>query len=97
MDSDGVFLGNEFKWLMRGLKKLVRYVTPGRHELHPVERYNRTLMDRVRAMLAHSGLDPKWYLPFALETAARLYQITPVNGITPFELRFGRKSDVSFV
>ena len=54
-------------------------------------------MDRARALLAQSGLNARYFLPFALETAARLLQVTPVEGVTPYQRRFGSRPDVSYV
>ena len=60
------------------------------------ERLNRTLMEKVRPMLAASGL-PKSTWAEAVTTASYLRNRSPVSGRhkTPHELFFGTKPDVS--
>ena len=60
------------------------------------ERLNRTLMDRMRAMLEDSGLPKELWAEAAL-TACFIRNRSPVSGRdkTPWELFFGRKPDVS--
>ena len=96
-DMDGVFRSAEWRRLLRTREKLVKCTTPYRHEFHPVERFNRTLMDKARAMLVGAKLSENHFLPFAVETAAVLHNYTPRDGKTPFELRFGSKPDVGCV
>ena len=43
------------------------------------------------------GSQTSFNFPFALETAARLLQVTPVDGVTPYERRYGSRPDVSYV
>ena len=60
------------------------------------ERLNRTLMERVRAMLEDSGL-PKSYWAEAVCSAAYIRNRSPAAGRakTPWELFFGKTPDVS--
>ena len=60
------------------------------------ERLNRTLMERVRAMLEDSGLSKELWAEAAL-TACFIRNRSPVSGRdkTPWELLFGKKPDVS--
>jgi transposase InsO family protein len=60
------------------------------------ERLNRVLMERTRAMLVDSGLPARWWGE-ALMTANYLRNRSPApNGkLTPWELFFGAKPDVS--
>ena len=60
------------------------------------ERLNRTLMEKVRAMLEDSGL-PKELWAEAAMTASYLRNCSPVTGRakTPWELFFQKKPDVS--
>ena len=60
------------------------------------ERLNRTLMDKVRPMLAGTGL-PKFLWAEAVTTASYVRNRSPVTGRdkTPWELFFGTKPDVS--
>jgi hypothetical protein len=60
------------------------------------ERLNRTLMERVRAMLSDAGLPPEFWGE-AMYTASYLRNRSPAAGIskTPYEMFTGRKPDVS--
>lgn len=75
------------------LETTVRY-TPEQNGA--AERLNRTLLDKVRPMLATSGL-PKYLWADAVVTANYLRNRSPVSGRnkTPYELFFGTKPDVS--
>jgi len=75
------------------LETTVRY-TPEQNGA--AERLNRTLMDKVRPMLAASG-QPKYLWAEAVVTASYVRNRSPVNGRdkTPYELLFGSKPDVS--
>ena len=61
------------------------------------ERLNRTLLDKVRPMLADSGLSKTLWAE-ALATANHVRNRSPVSGQakTPWELAFGTKPDVSY-
>lgn len=59
------------------------------------ERLNRTLMERVRAMLADSGLDQSlWSEAAQTATYIRNRSPTATGAKTPFELFFGTRPDV---
>ena len=60
------------------------------------ERLNRTILERVRAMLEDSGM-PKEYWAEAACTAGYIRNRSPASGRdkTPWELFFGKKPDVS--
>ncbi|KAI3427280.1 hypothetical protein D9Q98_007212 [Chlorella vulgaris] len=60
------------------------------------ERLNRTLIEKVRPMLAESGL-PKSTWAEAVVTASYIRNRSPVKGreLTPWELFYGSKPDVS--
>ena len=75
------------------LETTVRY-TPEQNGA--AERLNRTLMDKVRPMLADSGL-PKTLWAEAVATASYVRNRSPVSkrDKTPWELFFGQKPDVS--
>lgn len=75
------------------LETSVRY-TPQQNG--SAERLNRTLLDKVRSMLAASNL-PKHLWAEALSTANYLRNRSPVSGrlLTPWELFYGTKPDVS--
>ncbi|GAB6033770.1 hypothetical protein CHUAL_013973 [Chamberlinius hualienensis] len=60
------------------------------------ERFNRTLLNKMRALLFESNL-PIMFWSFAASTAAYLYNRTghsTINGKTPFELWIGKKPSV---
>ncbi|GAQ93484.1 hypothetical protein KFL_015700010 [Klebsormidium nitens] len=59
------------------------------------ERLNRTLLDKVRAMLSESGLDLKWWGEAVLTASyVRNRTATKTHGKTPLELFFGQKPSV---
>ena len=61
------------------------------------ERINRTLINKVRAMLTQSKL-PRKYWGEAVLAAGYLYNRTPhsaINFTTPFEAKFGKTPDLS--
>lgn len=60
------------------------------------ERFNRTLTEKTRAMFLSSGI-PKKYWGDAFATAAKVYNLCPSakGDVTPFELFFQKKPDVS--
>lgn len=62
------------------------------------ERLNRTLLEKVRAMLADAGLSKQLWAE-ALLTANKIRNRSPVTdkNKTPWELFFGEKPDVSFL
>ncbi len=74
-------------------QKSVRYVP---EQNGSAERLNRTLLERVRAMLSDSGL-PKSLWAEAVVTACFIRNRSPVStrDKTPWELFFGKKPDVS--
>ena len=75
------------------LETTVRY-TPEQNGA--AERLNLTLVEKARPMLAASGL-PKTLWAEAVATANYLRNRSPVSGrsLTPYELFFGKKPDVS--
>ena len=74
-------------------QKSVRYVP---EQNGSAERLNRTLLERVRAMLGDSGL-PKGLWAEAVVTAGYIRNRSPVStrDKTPWELFFGKKPDVA--
>ena len=61
------------------------------------ERYNRTLLDKVRSMLTDSGLDMKFWGEATIY-ATHLCNVTATKvngGQTPYEVLFGKKPNVS--
>lgn len=68
------------------------------HELNGMaERYNRTIMDRARCLLNEGNLEKKFW-PECIKTAAYLGNRVIANNkfkLTPYELFFGRKPNIS--
>ena len=63
------------------------------------ERFNRTLLNRVRALLVEATL-PKKYWGEAAIVATYLYNRTPnssINYKTPYEMRYNKQPDISHV
>ena len=62
------------------------------------ERLNRTLLEKVRAFLLHSGA-PQYLWAEALQTANTVRNLSPVSGseLTPYQMFTGKKPDVSFL
>lgn len=96
-DNGSEYINTELTTFCSGkgirLQTTVRY-TPEQNG--KAERLNRTLMDKVRPMLADSGL-PKTLWAEALATAIHVRNRSPVTGknLTPWELFFGEKPNVS--
>lgn len=96
-DNGSEYINAELQAFCRGngikLETTVRY-TPEQNGA--AERLNRTLMEKVRPMLAASAL-PKYLWADAVVAANYVRNRSPVSGKdkTPYELFFGKKPDVS--
>ena len=93
-NNGGEFTSDEFK---NYLKKegIVHQLTITKcpEQNGVAERFNRTLVEMVRSMLADSEL-PKTFWPEALTTAIYLRNRSPtkpVEGKTPYEATYGEK------
>ena len=99
-DNGGEYINNEFDafCLTRGITQDPG--APYSPELNGVaERLNRTLCDKVRAMLDDSGLPPK-YWGEAVLTANQIRNLSPyapLRGKVPLEAWTGRKPSVRFL
>lgn len=96
-DGGGEYVNKAMDAYLRG--KGVAHQTTTRYtpeQNGAAERLNRTLMERVRAMLEESGL-PKELWGEAVRTAAYLKNRSPTSKRTktPWELFYGKKPDVS--
>eukprot|EP00170_Pyropia_yezoensis_P001781 contig_7619_g1785 len=96
-DNGGEYLSNAFEGWMRGKGIQHQLTTPYTPQQNGVaERYNRTLMERVVAMLADAGLQ-KVYWGEAVMAANYVLNRTPQAGaaVTPYEAFHGTKPNVS--
>ena len=89
----------EFKALFNKKGVKATYTAPYTPEQNGVsERFNRTVINKVRAMLISSGL-PKALWGEAILAATYIYNRTPNSSldgyITPYEARNGKKPDIS--
>lgn len=97
-DNGTEYINKRFLDLAKKEGIYIRPCPPYTHQLNGVaERYNRTIMDRARCLIAEANLD-KRYWPIFVETAAYLGNRVLANTKlkkTPYEIFFGRKPDVS--
>lgn len=97
-DNGGEYTSEEFKRFCKEAGIVLDYVPSYTPQLNGVsERMNRTLCDKMRAMLNDSELDQK-YWGEALLTATYLTNRTStetLQGRTPYELWYRRKPDLS--
>src|SRR5262249_4828119 len=95
-DNGGEYVNKRFKALFN--KEGITDQTVPAHTKEPnglIERINRTLMTKVRALLFQSGV-PNYLLGEAVETTAFLYNRSPhlaLKGMTPYEKRKKVKPD----
>ena len=96
-DNGGEFVNSEFELFCQD-NGIVHHRTPPHtpNANSPAERYNRTLMERVRAMLSCANL-PKALWSEALQTTTYIYNRLPIRTLemTPYEALFKTKPDVS--
>ena len=97
-DNGTEYINKDYFNLAKKKGIYLRPCPPYTHQLNGVaERYNRTIMDRARCLLAEANID-KSYWPEFVYTAAylgnRLLANTKVEK-TPYEIFFNRKPDVS--
>ena len=95
-DNGGEYISKAFDTWLRPkgvIHQLTAPYTPQQNG--KAERLNRTIMDRVRAMLAESGLDPSLWAEAALTAAyTRNRSATPTQALTPYEAFFGVQPSV---
>jgi transposase InsO family protein len=97
VDRGGEFVSQEsLQWLRQ---KGIMFEPTAPHSPQQngmAERLNRVFVERVRAMLADSGLPHKfWFFAFQYANEVRNRSIYAPLGITPYEAFFDRKPDVS--
>lgn len=99
-DRGGEYMGKQFVLYLKSKgtdQKLTVHDTP--QENGVAERRNRTIVERIRALLHSSGL-PKTLWGEAARHIVWLMNRTPtkaVAGMTPYEAAFGKKPDLSNV
>lgn len=98
-DNGGEYVGQDIKDFCRMKGIQLTYTVPYTPQQNGVsERMNRTLMDKVRAMLHGSRLSKKMWGE-ALYSATYLTNRSPTNGLvenkTPFELWFDKRPDLA--
>lgn len=97
-DNGTEYVNKELEDFLKS-KGIIQHQTTARYtpeQNGAAERLNRTLMDRIRAMLGDSGLSKELWAEAAC-TANYIRNRSPAFGRdrTPWELFFGKKPDVS--
>jgi hypothetical protein len=97
-DHGTEYKSDEFVGYLKKEGILYTYSAPYAHEQNGnAERFNRTLLNKVRALLFSSNL-PKKYWGEAATAANYIYNRTPHSAIefkTPYEAKYGTKPDIS--
>ena len=97
-DNGGEYINNKFKEYLinHGITQQTSAAyTPEQNGL--AERINRTILNKVRALIYHANL-PKYLWGEAVLAATYLYNRTPhssLNYKTPYEVKYNRKPDIS--
>ena len=100
-DNGGEYTSNAMKNFCSENGIVLEFTPPHTAELNGVaERYNRTLLDRVRPMLKDMNV-AKFLWPEAVHTANYLINRSPTTAIkdnkTPYEMWFGRRPNMSHI
>lgn len=97
-DNGGEYIGTDLRNYCKSKGIILEFIPAYNPELNGVsERMNRTICEKMRAMLLDSGLTDK-YWGDAVKTATYLTNRSPteaLKGKTPFEIWFKRKPDIS--
>ena len=98
-DSGGEYVGKEFKRYLMSQQIDHKETDAESPEQNGVaERLNRTLMDKARAMVAHTGLS-RGFWAGAVNTANYLRNRSPCQSlrghITPYKVWHGKKPDIA--
>ena len=99
-DRGGEYIGSEFKAHLKSkgtIPKLTVHDTPQHNGV--AERRNRTIVERIRALLHGSGLPRTMWGEAARHVVWLMNRTrtTAVVGMTPYEAAFGKKPDLSEV
>lgn len=99
-DNGPEFIGKSTISVLDKFDIQLQIAEPHAHEHNgTIERLNRTLEERIRALLFTSGF-PKSFWGFATHCATYLYNRTPhsaIDFITPYEQAFNKKPDLSYI
>ena len=96
-DRGGEYLGSDFIAYLKSRGTLQKLSVHDTHQESGVaERRNRTIVERVRALLHASGLPKKLWAEAARHVVWLLNRTTTkaVEGMTPFEAAFGKKPNL---
>lgn len=97
-DNGSEYVNKRFRSLLNH-KGIVHQLSPT-YTKEPngiIERINRTIINKIRCLLAHANL-PKYLWGEACITATYLYNRTPHSSLdfkTPFEMKYGEKPNIS--
>ena len=98
LHTDNEFKSKELDNITKDKGIIITYSAPYSHEQNgSAERINRTLFNKVRALLISSNLARKYWAE-ALVSSVYLYNRTPnssINYKTPYELRYNEIPDIS--
>ena len=97
-DNGLEFKNAKFDQFLKEKGAIATFSAPYAHEQNGLaEIFNRTLLNKIRALLIESGL-PNSYWAEAANTATFIYNRTPhssKNFVTPYELKYNEKPDIS--
>lgn len=99
-DNGTEFVNSEVDRVLEMYKMTRQCAEPNAHEHNGlIERLNRTLEERIRALIISAGFPDKFW-GVAVHCAAYLYNRTPhsaLNFITPYEKAFDKIPDLSYL
>jgi transposase InsO family protein len=98
-DQDGEYLSGEFMGYLNTHEIVTQLTPPGTPQWNDIfERRNRTLLDMIHFMMSNVELSCSFW-GFSLETVVFMLNHVSSKSVekTPYELWFGRVSNVSFI
>ena len=94
-DNGAEYLSGRLRALLSSEGIVHQTYTPEQNGV--AERYNRTVLEKAKAMLSDSGLDSRFWA-YAVEYANFLRNVSPtssLDGVTPFEAWHSRRPNLS--
>jgi transposase InsO family protein len=100
---DNEFVTNEFKNFCAEKGIILAPSAPHEHQQNVrIKRFNQTIHEKLEAMRHMACIPPSWW-EFSVQAAYVVYNMTPLhrqwnkerNWETPYQLRYGKKPDVS--